>query len=344
MPETERAAALLDRATGALAGLALGDALGMPTQSFTREQIRLRFGVLDGLYAGPGDQPIAPRMPAGRITDDTEQALLLADELVTGRGHVDPHRWAAALDAWEQQMVARGSRDLLGPSTSRAIAAIRAGADPTEAGSSGTTNGAAMRVAPVGIAARWGESGCEHERFIDIVEESCLPTHHTGLAIAGAAAVAAAVSAGVEGATYDGVLGAAIEAAARGARRGRARPGPSVAARLEWALRAAPTGAGADVDAWLYDVVGTTVATQESVVAAFVLLADTRADVGGGLLRAASLGGDTDTMAAILGAMSGAMVGQRGLPQGWWAQVADVNRLDVGVVADQLLDLRGEGM
>jgi len=71
-----------DRALGALAGLAIGDALGMPTQSFSRADIVARFGSrLQWFEPAPQDQPIAPGMPAGRVTDDTEQAVLLAQLL-----------------------------------------------------------------------------------------------------------------------------------------------------------------------------------------------------------------------------------------------------------------------
>ena len=91
-------------------------------------------------------------MPAGTVTDDTEQAVLLARLLVKGHGTIDPHELAAALTEWERDMAERGSLDLLGPSTKRAVAAILAGVPPEEAGAAGTTNGAAMRIAPVGIA------------------------------------------------------------------------------------------------------------------------------------------------------------------------------------------------
>ena len=67
-----------DRARGALYGLAIGDALGMPTQMLSRRQITDRWGpVLTGFEAAPEDHPIAAGMPAGAVTDDTEQAVLL---------------------------------------------------------------------------------------------------------------------------------------------------------------------------------------------------------------------------------------------------------------------------
>ena len=74
------------RAYGALAGLALGDALGMPTQAMSPEQIRAVYGRITGLVDGDASQPYAPGMPAGSVTDDTEQALLVASLLVRGRG------------------------------------------------------------------------------------------------------------------------------------------------------------------------------------------------------------------------------------------------------------------
>ncbi len=105
-----------DRAAGALYGLAIGDALGMPTQMMSREEVVSVFGkVLVDFEPAPTDHPIAEGMTAGRITDDTEQAVLLATELIDGHGEVNIHSWADTLIAWEESMKAKGSLDLLGP-------------------------------------------------------------------------------------------------------------------------------------------------------------------------------------------------------------------------------------
>ena len=71
-----------DRALGALTGLAVGDALGMPTQTLPREAV-LASGGVTGFRAAAPDHPLAHGLPAGHVTDDTEQALLLADVLLS---------------------------------------------------------------------------------------------------------------------------------------------------------------------------------------------------------------------------------------------------------------------
>ncbi|KGM14632.1 hypothetical protein N867_18795, partial [Actinotalea fermentans ATCC 43279 = JCM 9966 = DSM 3133] len=148
----DEATARADRALGALLGLAVGDALGMPTQLLSRDAVVAGYGpVLAGFTPAPADHPIAAGLPAGTVTDDTEQAVLLARLLVDGGGRVDPAELARRLVAWEDAMRARGSLDLLGPSTKRALADLLAGADPDDVGRYGDTNGAAMRVTPVGV-------------------------------------------------------------------------------------------------------------------------------------------------------------------------------------------------
>jgi ADP-ribosylglycohydrolase len=325
-----------DRALGALLGLALGDALGMPTQSMSRELIAARYGAITTLLPGAPDQPIAPNRPAGSITDDTEQALLLAQLLIDGAGRVDALMFAEALELWEEDMVRRGSADLLGPSTKRAIERLRAGESPELAGRDGTTNGAAMRIAPVGIAVPASEPAA----LLDLVVQASRVTHNTGLGIAAAAAVAAAVSAGVAGADLPDALDQAEWAAEAGARRGHWTAGGSIAARIRWArswVRGMSRAALADAVA---DVVGTSVASQESVVAAFALAEGLGADPGEALRTAAGLGGDTDTVAAICGAILGARHGVAGLPADLVDQVCTVNQLDLAPVVDGLLKLR----
>ena len=104
------------RALGALYGLAIGDALGMPVQSLSRAEIVARYGPLIGEFCpGPDGHPLAAGLPAGSVTDDTEQAMLLARLVVAGGGEVDAADLARDLLAWEESMRARGSRWLARP-------------------------------------------------------------------------------------------------------------------------------------------------------------------------------------------------------------------------------------
>ena len=142
---------MLDRALGALVGGAIGDALGMPTQLLSPAQIKASYGFVDSFISPSDDHPVSKGLGAGTITDDTEQALLLGRILLESGDSFDHKRWVNALIAWERDVKLRGSYDLLGPSTKRAIDAINSGVPPEEAGRDGDTNGAAMRIAPVGI-------------------------------------------------------------------------------------------------------------------------------------------------------------------------------------------------
>jgi len=327
---------LHDRALAALQGLAIGDALGMPTQLMSRGAIAERFGVIDGFRDAASDHPIAAGMQAGSVTDDTEQALLLAHALIDGAGVIDPEDFARRLAAWEDEMRARGSLDLLGPSTRAAVAAVLAGVPAEQAGRSGVTNGAAMRVTPVGIA--WPSN--DLPALVRAVQEASRVSHDTGIAIAGAAAVAAAVSAGLDGAGLDDAITLAVEAARHGAALGNWIAGADVASRIEWAVGLGRHAAGDDGLAAFLDLVGTSLQTQESVPAAFGLLA--RADGRGwdAALAGAAAGGDTDTIAAMAGAIGGAIGGTDAFPADAVETVVRVNELNLEPVVDGLLALR----
>jgi len=323
------------RARGALYGLAIGDALGMPTQLLSRREITERWGaLLHGFVPAPPGHPIAAGMPAGAVTDDTEQAVLLGRLLVRGDGEVDPRELAAALVSWEHDMAERGSLDLLGPSTKRAVAAVLAGTLPEEAGASGGTNGAAMRIAPVGIAV-----GPNPLTLVDHVVAASRVTHNTGIALAGAAAVAAAVSAGISGAGIAGATALAIDAARIAADRGHWVAGADVAARIEWATGLVAGRTQAQAAELIYTLVGTSLATQESVPAAFAVLAAVPADPWHACLLAASLGGDCDTIAAMAGAIAGACHGVAAFPPEAIA-VIDAQGLGLAPLADDLYALR----
>ncbi len=323
---------------GALYGLAIGDALGMPTQSLPRSLIVSQYGSrIKDFYPAPLDHPIAAGLPRGRITDDTEQALLLAELLIETSGIPAPKTVAQRLIAWEEAMRQRGSHDLLGPSTVRALTAILQGEDVERAGQYGTTNGAAMRIPPLGIATP------SHNllHLVDQVVALSYVTHNTGLALSGAAAVAAAISAGIEGASVAEATRQAIRAAEIAAERGFWVAGGDVGARIEWAVSFLPRAGHAEDPAdIIYRLIGTSLASQESVPAAFAALALHPHDAWQVCQFAAALGGDTDTISAMAGAIGGACLGFQAFPS--WARdtVDAVNNLKLENLADALLTLR----
>ena len=333
------------RAYGALAGLALGDALGMPTQALSPQQIRAVYGRVTGLVDADTSQPYAPGMAAGSVTDDTEQALLVASLLVAGRGSsarvtLDAHEFAHALLAWEDSMIERGSLDLLGPSTKAALERVRGGEDPLAVGGEGTTNGAAMRVTPIGIAV----STADPEAFADAVWSSCRVTHATRQGFQSAALVAAAVSLGIDSARSTApdlraLLWKAVTFVDSLPARGAWTPDPGVIAATRRAMQLSINPASSSLEC-LAQQVGTSVASAHSIPMAFALLA--RDPSPQALLDAANLGGDTDTIGAIAGAILGAALGVEVLDGYDLARVEEVSRLDLRSVASDLLALRDQ--
>lgn len=325
------------RAYGALAGLALGDALGMPTQAMSPQQIQTVYGHVTGLVDGDKSQPYAPGMAAGSVTDDTEQALLIASLLLKGHGsglNLDASEFSHALLAWEDSMIERGSLDLLGPSTKGALERVRAGEDPLRVGGEGTTNGAAMRVTPIGIAA----STSDRQLFADAVWSSCQVTHATRQGFQSAALVAAAVSLGIDAGAADvtDLLWKAVAFARSLPERGAWSPDPDVVAATRRALKLAAQPSSSLE--WLAEQIGTSVASAQAIPMAFALLA--RDPSPRALLQAANLGGDTDTIGAIAGAILGASLGVEVFDGYGLAQVEQVSQLDLPSVATDLLALR----
>ena len=332
------------RAYGALAGLALGDALGMPTQAMSPEQIRSTYGRITGLVDADASQPYAPGMPAGSVTDDTEHALLVASLLVRGRGSasgrvaLDAGEFADALLAWEDSMIERGSLDLLGPSTKAALERVRAGEDPLTVGGAGTTNGAAMRVTPIGIAM----STADPEAFADAVWSTCQVTHATRQGFESAALVAAAVSLGIDSARSPApdlrsLLWKALSYVDSLPARGAWTPDPDVVAATRRAMQLVANPASSSLEC-LVEQVGTSVASAQAIPMAFALLA--RDPSPQALLDAANLGGDTDTIGAIAGAILGAVLGFEVFVGRGLAQVELASRLDLPSVALELVELR----
>ena len=333
--------AQVDRAQAALLGVALGDALGMPTQTLSSEEILQHYGTVISFVAPFPNHPVSHGLQAAMVTDDTQQTLLLADRLIHNPHRFDPMAWANDLLDWEAGIKALGLHDLLGPSTKLALQNLLAGMPVSEAGKEGTTNGASMRIAPVGIAMPVEPL----QAFLDYVQEPCLVTHNTAEAIAASAAVAAVVSAGVDGADFEEALPLAIAAAKAGSSRGHPKGEINMASRIRYALDFADkrAGAGSSVDGFVREfaaTVGTSVSSYESVSAAFGIVRLAEGDPWRAGVIAANIGDDTDTIGSIAMGMAAACSGLVSLPEEQVRRVIERNDLEVSGRVDELLKLR----
>ena len=343
MPGVDGVAAL-DRAAGALYGLAVGDALGMPTQSLPYGVVRERFGWLTGFEPAAPDHPLAAGMPAGSVTDDTGQALVLARLLLAGGGRVDPATVGgrpAGVGGRDAPPRVAGPARTLHPTGSgragggRAAAAVRLGRDDERRGDAGGAGGCRRRP-----GARRRLAGGDVTALVDVVLAASAVTHGTSVALAGAAAVAGAVSAGVSGARFEGALAVALDASAAAAGHGVVVPAPDVGRRVAWAVDLVAGREPAEAAGDVVDLVGTGLQAHESVPAAFAAAALHPRDPWGACRFAASLGGDADTVAAMAGAVVGACAGAAALPEAACRTVDSVNGLDLAAVAAALLRLR----
>ena len=172
--------ALVEKATGALAGAAVGDALGGAAEGNTPEAIQERY---DGFITGivppfledwRNARPIAPYHKGdGHVTDDTLMTTALVDVYDTVRGHLDAYAIADHLvplligdKRWIPEFESEGlllHRIFLAEKW--LVTRLHYGhIDPREAGVGNIVNcGATMYVAPIGIV-NAGCSGCRVRR------------------------------------------------------------------------------------------------------------------------------------------------------------------------------------
>jgi ADP-ribosylglycohydrolase len=346
-------ALLKNKIHGCLAALAVGDALGYPAHEMTREEIERRFGGrLVSFHSPFGDNPYHPHdMRPGQITDDTLMTLLVAESLVRWSGEDLPDaayfgrafgEWAKADPLWERS-------PMFGPTTKKRFRRLADGEDAVTVGTSGNTstdgatNGAAMRVSPAGLFCPSDVGGA-----VELAVRVSLPTHGTSTAIAGACAIAAGVAEafagvfeGVRGANVLGVAKAAIAGAREGDRIarlvGRSVPAPDTALRIEMAVSAALEGGGSihDACAAVADRVGSGMLSYEAVPAAVGVFVATGGDPELAAVGGANIGGDTDTIASMACALSGALSGIDRVPVELYREVERVNGLDLESLAER---------
>ena len=274
---------LKGRFEGCLLGLAVGDALGGKFEAQSADALRARFPTVEHLIAYPQEEIW--------YTDDTQMAIGVCEALIE-RGEIVEEVLCRAFVAnyVPSRGYGRGARAVLD--------AMEDGRDHRQVaerhfpgGSFG--NGAAMRVAPVGLLFR-----DDRRRLWEQARLSALPTHLHPLGVEGARLTALAVALCSSAKQFDRsnffaeLLAACESEEYRAKLEAAARvQGPNDLAelgnRIE-ALHSAPTA-----------------------IASFALTPESfEATIGNVIF----LGGDTDTLAAMAGALSGAYLGASRLP------------------------------
>jgi DNA-binding transcriptional regulator LsrR (DeoR family)/ADP-ribosylglycohydrolase len=323
---------LTDAAAGMLAGVAVGDALGMPSEFLPREVIRDWYGEVADLRQADARHPHS-RLPAGSVTDDTDQTLILA-RLLLAHGEIRPEDLAAALLAWSQTPRV-AENNFVGPSTRKVLAALQAGVALDQLPRQGASVGAAMRTAPLAIALT------DPDQLVDQVVASCSLTHFTRNAISGAMAMAFGQSAALlPGANPATVIEALKAGAVRGREIGDWSWAPPIERRIDFVVQYVATHTPSETLDLLADIIGVDLCPEQLVPATAGLLLLSDGQPMPAMRWAANLGGDTDTLACMVGSLCGGLTGLAGFAPDWLRQVELVNSLDVRALARDLVASR----
>jgi ADP-ribosyl-[dinitrogen reductase] hydrolase len=276
----------LERCSGALIGLACGDAVGTTVEFMAR-------GSFTPLTDMVGGGPF--RLAAGQWTDDTSMALCLAESLLTKGGFDARDQMGRYLNWWRcGYLSSTGDCFDIGMTVSAALQTFEAtgnpyagSEDPTSAG-----NGALMRLAPVVLFFH-----PEHHELEKYAVESTRTTHAAPEALDCSRLLARVIARGLDGASKDEML----------SHSGPRLASPKVAALAECSYFGKEES----------QIRGTgyAVASLEAALWCFKNTETFEAAV----LRAANLGDDADTTAAIVGQIAGSHYGVKAIPRGWSA-------------------------
>ena len=288
-------ARLAEAITGCLLGTAVGDALGLPYEALSKKRQQGFCPRLEGHHYLFGK---------GMVSDDTEHSCLVLQAMIATGG--DPERFGRIL-AWRLRFWMLGLPASIGLATLRALCKLWLGFPPHHSGVYSAGNGPAMRSAVLGVC-----YGDDPERLREFVRISTRITHTDPKAEWGAYAVAlAAHLAATRGAVRPEELHAALQQ----------RLGPEAAEfhdLIRRATESAATGSSTeDFAAKLglgHGVSGYTLHTVPVALHAWLLHQD---DYRQAVIGAIRCGGDTDSVAAIVGGIVGAGCGRAGIPPEW---------------------------
>ena len=238
--------------------------------------------------------------------------------------------WAKKENAFEN--------NILGPTSKVALKLFEEGRSAREFSDEAVSNGAAMRIAPVGalFTPDQGEALC---RYVAAVSQV---THTSDVTIAGASMIAAAVASAVTYGDRERMIEDALSVEEYALSLGASTVSPSLGARTRLGIRMAQAYVD-DEETFLemlYNLVGAGVNTSESVPAALAI-AYYSFDVKKCALMCANLGGDTDTIGAMATAVCGGAKGFRAIPKAYVEQIDVANEADLNRYAEAIAAKRG---
>jgi poly(ADP-ribose) glycohydrolase ARH3 len=309
-------ATLRQKFRGCLLGAAVGDVIGAAVEAESPAYIARTFRSVDDILATETvEEFTGPPWLVGRFTDDTQMMLCVAEWLIAGESDSPQQllaRFADAYEPWRRY----------GPGTAAILRMFEAHRDNWRElatamfpeGSLG--NGGAMRVAPVGLA-YFGDI----RKAAAVARESSRPTHSHPRAYQGASLQAVAVA--LATAAHDRLDPAAFLQSLRATLRyfsDLMQDTGKFADALDAIEHGLARGASC---AEMSDTIGTGVTAHEAVPMAiycFLRHADSYADV---IHHAVFIGGDTDTIACMAGAIAGAYLGVEAIPPAWRAAIRE---------------------
>ena len=341
---------LEDRATGCVAGAAVGDALGGATEGWTPEQIRQRYGGLVEGIVPPFNEdwrnarPIAPYHKGdGHITDDTlmTHALIrvyektgdhltaysMAEHLVPDL--MGERRWIPELEAEALPL----QRIFLAEKW--IVTRLHYGhVDPREAGVGNIVNcGAAMYVAPVGIV-NAADPDAAYAEALDLAG-----AHQSSYGREAAGVMAAAVAEAMRpGASADSVVATCLRLAKDGTRAAIEAVCEAAAGLGHWegsfeTLRAAVRPFDTVADTYRDQGLGarrpSRVHSIEELPMALAFLVVAKGDFRDTVLGGVNYGRDADSIASMGGAIAGALGGLASVPAEWVTEIAAASRTDL---------------
>lgn len=321
-------ATVLDRILGCLTGIATGDAVGKQTETLSRKNVLHWYphGVR-GFEGSPGS--VIPRYAGnskhewriGETTDDTERTIAVARAIVADR--------TVTHESIGREMLR--CRKCIHPGL-KSLWEFHQAADPARMATNHDGCGAAIRVAPVGIL----YASHRFDELLRGAHEAAISTHGGSLAIAAAAATAAAVSAAIDEAAAREILEIAVRAAAESERRWPGPGDPAFAHAIgkvhEQLSRLSGSGPE-EIAACCFPNHPMT------IVPLALALGTLLTSAQDAILLAANVGGDSDSVASITGAILGARHPNT-VNEDWYGLVEAINHHELVAVATQLARLR----